>query len=115
MTRYSTFLLVNQEIKKTLIDSGCSQSFISQKLVRPEQWVMGEQVLITCVHGDSKTYPVAIIQMKWRGEEESVLVGAIPDLVKELIVGTDYISFPELLDSLKPSHQTESWRTEAPH
>ncbi|KAJ1088663.1 hypothetical protein NDU88_001819 [Pleurodeles waltl] len=62
---------------------------------------------------DSKTYPVAVKQVKW-WEEEQVVVGAISDLVEELIIGTGYVAFQELLDSLTHTNLTEAWWAEAP-
>ncbi|KAJ1127401.1 hypothetical protein NDU88_005803 [Pleurodeles waltl] len=35
--------------------------------------------------------------------------GVIPDLGEDLIMGTDYGSFPELLDTLNQNKQTDSW------
>ncbi|KAJ1191765.1 hypothetical protein NDU88_001081 [Pleurodeles waltl] len=64
-----------------------------KNVAHPDQWVADEKVLITCVHGDSKIYPVAIIQINWRGKEESHLVGVIPDLGEDLILVSGTLRF----------------------
>ncbi|KAJ1130222.1 hypothetical protein NDU88_008578 [Pleurodeles waltl] len=112
--KYTTTMRLTKEERNVLIDSGCSQSIVKQDYVQPDQWIPNAQVLITCVHGDRKTYPVAAVSINWRGQEECLSVGVIPDLGEDMIIGTDYDAFAHLLNNANQDHMANSWWKEAP-
>ncbi|KAJ1216210.1 hypothetical protein NDU88_003816 [Pleurodeles waltl] len=100
--------------RTALVDSGCSQSVIQQNLVLPEQWSLQSQVLIACVHGDQRPYPIATVRLNWRGDDETITVGVIPDLGEDLILGTDYEDFTSLLEKAGQEQVNNAWWEEAP-
>ncbi|KAJ1126900.1 hypothetical protein NDU88_005306 [Pleurodeles waltl] len=114
-TKYTTRMRLNQVEKNVLIESGCSQSVVKRDYVRPDQWIPHAQVLITYVHGDRKTYPIATVSINRRGQEECLSVGVIPNLGEDMIIGMDYDAFAYLLVNSNQDHMTDSWwKEEAP-
>ncbi|KAJ1172129.1 hypothetical protein NDU88_003979 [Pleurodeles waltl] len=97
-----------------LVDSGCSQSVIRQDLVSPKQTMSQAHVLIACVHGDQSYYPVAMITFQFRGEEEPLRVGVLPHLEEDIIIGTDYTAFTQLLNKAGEEHTMRKWWDEIP-
>ncbi|KAJ1128101.1 hypothetical protein NDU88_006480 [Pleurodeles waltl] len=71
-------------------------------------------VLITCVHGDQRYYPLATIRLKWRDRTEPLRVGVLPRLDEDIILGTDYEDFPSLLDKAGQEHLLRTWWEESP-
>ncbi|KAJ1118703.1 hypothetical protein NDU88_006891 [Pleurodeles waltl] len=69
--------------------------------------------MITCVHGDQRLYPVAMVCLNWRGTDETITVGMIPNLGEDLILGTDYVDFAPLLEKACQEHTTNTWWGEA--
>ncbi|KAJ1162723.1 hypothetical protein NDU88_003190 [Pleurodeles waltl] len=90
------------------------QSVVKQDYVQPEQWIPNAQVLITCVHGERNTYPVATVLINWRGQEECLSVEVIPDLGEDIIIGTDYVAFAYLLNNANQERIANLWWKEAP-
>ena len=60
------------------------------KWVKPGQMLEGSRVAITCIHGDTKVYPMAEVELRWDGHPENLVVGVIPNLVEDIILGVDY-------------------------
>ncbi|KAJ1100627.1 hypothetical protein NDU88_005708 [Pleurodeles waltl] len=112
--KYTITVYLNGIVRKALVDSGCSQSVVRQDLVTPEQWTPQTQVLITCVHGDQRQYPVAIVHLNWRGIEKTITVGMIPHLGEDLILGTDNKNFTPLLEKACQENMANAWWDEAP-
>ncbi|KAJ1180956.1 hypothetical protein NDU88_006167 [Pleurodeles waltl] len=112
--KYTTTMRLNKEERNVFIDSGCSQTVVKQDYVEPDQWIRNAQVLITCVHGDRKTYPVAALLINWRGQEECLSVGMFPNLAEDMIIGTNYDAFVQLLNNANQDHVANSWWKEAP-
>ncbi|KAJ1154992.1 hypothetical protein NDU88_007730 [Pleurodeles waltl] len=111
---YTLKVYLNDVERTALVDSGCSQSVIQQNLVLLVQRTPQSQVLITCVHGNQLPYPVAMVRLNWRGDDETITVGVIPDLGEDLILGTDYVDFISLLEKASQEHGNNAWCEEAP-
>ncbi|KAJ1200023.1 hypothetical protein NDU88_003852 [Pleurodeles waltl] len=111
---YTLTVLLNDIERTALVDSGCSQSVIRQNLVLPGQGNPQSQVLIVCVHGDQRPYPVATVHLNWKGEDETITVGVIPNLGEDLNLGTDYVDFTSLLEKAGQEHVNNAWWEEAP-
>ncbi|KAJ1152497.1 hypothetical protein NDU88_005272 [Pleurodeles waltl] len=111
---YTLKVYLNDMERTALVDSGRSQSVIRQNLVLPGQRTPQSQVLIACVHGDQLPYPVATVHLNWRGDDETITVGVIPNLGKDLIFGTDYVDFTSLLEKAGHKHVNNAWWEEAP-
>ncbi|KAK0142130.1 hypothetical protein N1851_020196 [Merluccius polli] len=52
---------------QALLDSGCMQTMIHQRLVRSEALVEASSVLVRCIHGDVHEYPLVPIEIRWGG------------------------------------------------
>ncbi len=50
-----------------LVDSGCNQTSIHQKLIQPEALDKSCMVRVRCVHGDVVKYPVVLLTIQFRG------------------------------------------------
>ncbi|KAJ1089716.1 hypothetical protein NDU88_002861 [Pleurodeles waltl] len=111
---YTLTVLLKDVERTALVDSECSQSVIRQNLVLPEQRTPQSQVLIACVHRDQRQYPVAMVRLNWRGDDETITVGVIPNLGEDLILGTDYVDFTSLLEKASQEHVHKAWWEEAP-
>ncbi|KAJ1164981.1 hypothetical protein NDU88_005411, partial [Pleurodeles waltl] len=74
----------------------------------------GQQVLITCVHGDQRYYPTANIRLQWRDRTEDLWVVVLSNLDEDIILGTDYEDFPSLLERAGQEHILRTWWKEAP-
>ncbi|KAJ1181034.1 hypothetical protein NDU88_006245 [Pleurodeles waltl] len=72
------------------------------------------QVLIACVHGDQLPYPVATVRLNWKGEDETIKVGVIPNLGEDLILVTDYVDFSSLLNKAGQEQVLKAWCEEIP-
>ncbi|XP_069100681.1 uncharacterized protein [Pleurodeles waltl] len=112
--KYTLPIFVNNIERWALIDSGCSPSVIRKDLVLPGQEEPGSQVLITCVHGDQRYYPLATVKVKWREQIENLQVGVLSTLDKDIILGTDYEDFPSLLEKAVQENLLRGWWAEAP-
>ncbi|KAJ1189787.1 hypothetical protein NDU88_006529 [Pleurodeles waltl] len=114
--KYTIRVELNVQERKALIDKGCCQSVVKQDLVKPEQWNPHTQVLITCVHGDQRSYPVATLSLSWRGAEERLKVEVIPVVLGEdLTIGTDYEDFIPLLAKASQEYITNTWWEDTPY
>ena len=67
----------------------------------------GYKVAITCVHRDTKVYPMAEVELQWDGKLEKLVVGVIPNLVEDLILRVDYPHFQQLLPRQVPKSECE--------
>ncbi|XP_078533942.1 uncharacterized protein LOC144820212 [Lissotriton helveticus] len=96
-----------------LADTGCRQSVLRpQELPHPVGPVTGN-VAITCVHGDTKSYPTTQVHVQNPTDKGSLLtVGLIPNLPEQAILGSDYSGLPRLLQDTTDS--LRKWWAEAP-
>ncbi|KAJ1121402.1 hypothetical protein NDU88_009511 [Pleurodeles waltl] len=111
---YTLTVLLNGIERTALVNSGHSQSVVRQNLVLPGQGTPQSQVLLACVHGDQRPYPVATVHLNWKGEDETITVGVIPNLGEDLILGTDYVDFTSLQEKAGQERIHNAWWEEAP-
>ncbi|KAJ1178903.1 hypothetical protein NDU88_004144 [Pleurodeles waltl] len=98
-----------------LVDPGCSQSIVCEELIEPVQGLPQAQVLIGCVQGGQKYYPVAVINFQWKEEKETLKVGVLPHLEEDIIIGTDYAVFSLLLTKAGQEHTLRMRWKEVPY
>ncbi|KAJ1153088.1 hypothetical protein NDU88_005855 [Pleurodeles waltl] len=55
-----------------------------------------------------------MVRLNWRGDDETITVGVIPNLGQDLILGTDYVNFTTLLEKAGQEHVNNAWWEEAP-
>ncbi|KAK0146087.1 hypothetical protein N1851_014658 [Merluccius polli] len=80
---------------QALLDSGCMQTMIHQRLVRSEALVEASSVLVRCIHGDVHEYPLVPIEIRWGGGKHSVKAAVSSSLAHPLILGLDWGGFPQ--------------------
>ncbi|KAJ1149643.1 hypothetical protein NDU88_002449 [Pleurodeles waltl] len=54
-----------------------------------------------------------MVLLNWRGIEEKITVGMIPNLGEDLILGTDYVNFTPLLEKACQENIANAWWNEA--
>ena len=79
---------------QALLDSGCMQTMIHQRLVRSEALVEASSVLVRCIHGDVHTYPLVSIKICYGGKTHRVKAAVSSSLMHPLILGIDWAGFP---------------------
>ena len=86
-------------VRDILLDiySGCSRTMVHLRLVSPEAFVEGSNVVIRCVHGDTVLYPLANIQMEVEGVPIQVEAAVSEDLPVSVLLGTDVAQFSQLI------------------
>ena len=77
---------VNGEDSLALLDSGSVVTLVHSALAGA---ITEEQVMVTCVHGDARPYPVTRLRVQTTKGEELVNAGVVPDLPVPLLIGTD--------------------------
>uniref|UniRef100_A0AAQ4REK5 Gypsy retrotransposon integrase-like protein 1 n=1 Tax=Gasterosteus aculeatus aculeatus TaxID=481459 RepID=A0AAQ4REK5_GASAC len=93
---YSVPVRIQGGIHQAMVDSGCTQSMIHQRLVRHGALVEASRVSIKCVHGDIHDYPVVPIEIRFGGKKHRVRVAVSSRLTHPLILGTDWSGFHRL-------------------
>ena len=79
---------------QALLDSGCMQTMIHQRLVRSEALIEASSVSVRCIHGDVHTYPLVPIEIRYGGKTHRVKAAVSPSLTHPLILGLDWAGFP---------------------
>ncbi|MGH0143847.1 UNVERIFIED_CONTAM: hypothetical protein FKN15_038435 [Acipenser sinensis] len=79
-----------------LVDSGCEQTIIRPALLEGVSWRPQGAVTISCVHGETKTYPTTKIQMTVGSRTCRVAVAVAGKLPYPVIVGRDWPYYGEL-------------------
>ncbi|XP_051509646.1 uncharacterized protein LOC127415117 [Myxocyprinus asiaticus] len=85
---------------QALVDTGCNQTTIHQRLVQPKALVTSKTVKVKCVHGDIHKYPVVTLTIKFRGKKHRVEAAVSSRLTHPLILGTDWPDFRVLLKGI---------------
>ena len=77
-----------------LVDSGCSQTMVSARLVDAAKISSQEKVPILCAHGDTVLYPTAVVKLQtgpWKREGRVVVASNLP---VDVLLGTDLYEAP---------------------
>ena len=82
---------------QALLDSGCMQTMIHQRLVRSEALVEVSSVSVRCIHGDVHEYPLVPIEIRCGGKKHSVKAAVSSSLTHPLILGLDWTGFPQAI------------------
>lgn len=64
---------------------GCNQTLVKKGWVASGQ--NGATVMIRCVHGDVKTYPIGETTMEVKGKKAHIKVGFAPTLPYDVVLG----------------------------
>ena len=89
---------VNGRDASALLDSGSAVT-----LARPEYArgpLLPNKVAVTCIHGETRQYPTAHVEVQTTKGVFQGTVGLVPDLPVEILIGRDAALFPTLWRSL---------------
>lgn len=98
-TMRMTWVKINGENLRALIDTGSTQTLVQRKYVPANAICTLETVPICCVHGDEKHYPTADIYLEIEGQMYLLNVGVADHLPFPVVLGED---LPVLYDLIKP-------------
>ncbi|XP_078518968.1 uncharacterized protein LOC144784172 [Lissotriton helveticus] len=110
--QYKREVFLNGKKQQALLDTGCRVSVVDTSLVHPQQLQTDETVYVTCVHGNTKGYPVAEVLLEVSNDPQLRRVGVIPSLPEAVIIGTDHPKFDQYIDEAKKD--SVNWWREAP-
>ena len=80
---------------QALLDSGCMQTMIHQRLVRSEALVEASSISVRCIHRDVHEYPLVPIEICYGGKKHRIKAADSSSLTHPLILGLDRIGFPQ--------------------
>ncbi|XP_078533236.1 uncharacterized protein LOC144819118 [Lissotriton helveticus] len=87
--RYKKTIRLNGKTIEALLDTGCHQTVVVQDLVPLQSICEEETVLVSCVHGDVKEYPLAEVLLEIDRDSQVRKVGVVPTLPETILLGTD--------------------------
>jgi len=85
---------------QALMDTGCNQTMIHQRLVRPGALIEASWVKVRCVHGDIHQYPEVTLDISYKGKKHRVRAGVSTRLTHPLILGTNWPGFAKLAGAM---------------
>lgn len=97
MQRTEKPVVVNGQPAVALLDSGSFTSLIKRSLVPVGSIDYSNKTDIVCVHGDCHVYPKAEVSVEIEGQQYLLTVAVVDNLPKDLILGTDFPLFMDLL------------------
>ena len=80
---------------QALLDSGCMQTMIHQRLVRSEALVEASSISVRCIHRDVHEYPLVPIEICYGGKKHRIKAADSSSLTHPLILGLDWAGFPQ--------------------
>ena len=97
--RNGVYLPGTVEGKKTkvLLDTGCSRTMVSNRLVPLENYLEGRGVSVRCAHGDINFYPLAQVEIGVKDLKLTVEAAVAENPTVPVLLGTDV---PELFQLL---------------
>nr|XP_054594838.1 uncharacterized protein LOC129162695 [Nothobranchius furzeri] len=85
-----------------LLDTGSIQTLVHPSLLTNQPYFEGPGLNISCVHGDHKTYPTAVVFLEVVNQTFLLSVGVVAGLAHQVILGQDIPILQELVQSCKP-------------
>ncbi|MGH0185230.1 UNVERIFIED_CONTAM: hypothetical protein FKN15_017326 [Acipenser sinensis] len=80
-----------------LVDTGCGQTLISASLLGGMVWQPQGQVAISCIHGDTATYPTVKAYLSVGPIKRHLVVGVAERLPHPVILGRDWPNYKDLV------------------
>ena len=82
---------------QALVDTGCGQTLIRESLLGGVLWQPQGQVAISCIHGDTATYPTVKAYLSVGPIKRHLIVGVAERLPHPIILGRDWPNYKELV------------------
>ncbi|XP_058869672.1 uncharacterized protein LOC131720990 [Acipenser ruthenus] len=80
-----------------LVDTGCEQTLIRTALLGGMSWQPRGQVAISCIHGDTATYPTLKVYLSVGPIKRHLVVGVAEKLPHPIILGRDWPRYKDLV------------------
>ena len=87
-----------------LVDTGCTQTLVRKDLVADDD-VLDGAVTICCAHGDTTSYPLAVVKMNIGGKDIVTTAAVSGTLPASVLLGWDV---PELMDFVADGESTRN-------
>ncbi|KAJ1089761.1 hypothetical protein NDU88_002906 [Pleurodeles waltl] len=89
MDKYKQLPLINGVEVQAYRDTGASVTMVIEKLVHPEQHLLGHQYQVTDAHNNTLSHPMAVVNLNWRGVTGPKKVVVASDLPVDCLLGND--------------------------
>ena len=101
---YRTGCVNGMQVEDIILDTGASRTLVREDLIPPYAMNDGE-VTITCVHGDTITYPTAQINVSVGSHQDMTVRAAVSKtLPAAVLLGRDVPQLMDLLESESKEH-----------
>ena len=77
-----------------IVDTGATQTLVRKELVTPDD-ILDEEVIIRCAHGDTTSYPLAVVKINIGGKDILTTAAVSSTLPASVLLGWDV---PELMN-----------------
>ncbi|KYO17393.1 hypothetical protein Y1Q_0020018 [Alligator mississippiensis] len=101
---------------RATLDSGCAQSLVRGDLVQSHGQRTAHPVRVACLHGDTKQIECQWVHLRVMEHQGELLVGVVPQLVCEMLLGLDWTPVYNVLDRVRDTevarkkiHYREGW------
>ncbi|XP_054650782.1 uncharacterized protein LOC129191438 [Dunckerocampus dactyliophorus] len=105
--RQITEVKVNGEPALALLDTGSVQTLVNASVLKGQCQFTGPGLDISCVHGDHRIYPTAIVYIEVAGQIYLLTVGVVENLAHQVILGQDIPALRELVQAGLDERQGE--------
>ncbi|KAJ1159029.1 hypothetical protein NDU88_011699 [Pleurodeles waltl] len=89
MVKYKQRPLINGVEVQAYRDTGASFTMVIEKLVHPEQHLLGHQYQVTDTHTNSLSHPMAVVNLNWGGVTGPKKVVVASDSPVDCLLGND--------------------------
>ncbi|KAJ1159392.1 hypothetical protein NDU88_012059 [Pleurodeles waltl] len=89
MDKYKQLPLINGVEVQAYRDTGASVTMVTEKLVHPEQHLLGHQYQVTDAHNNTLSHPMAVVNLNWGGVTGPKKVVVASDLPVDCLLGND--------------------------
>ncbi|KAJ1125017.1 hypothetical protein NDU88_003457 [Pleurodeles waltl] len=89
MDKYKQLPLINGVEVQAYRDTGASVTMVIEKVVHPEQHLLGHQYQVTDAHNNTLSHPMAVVNLNWGGVTGPKKVVVASDLPVDCLLGND--------------------------
>ncbi|KAJ1159544.1 hypothetical protein NDU88_000051 [Pleurodeles waltl] len=89
LEKYKQLTLINGVEVQAYRDTGASVTMVIEKLVHPEQHILGHQYQVTDAHNITQSHPMAVVNLNWGGVSGPKKVVVASDLPVDCLLGND--------------------------
>jgi len=89
-------------VENILLNTSCSHAIVREHLVPRDKIQCDQYVNIRCSHGDAVLHLVAKVELEVGGRAVKVEVALSSNLPRSVLLGTDVVELPQLLNQFEP-------------